>query len=477
MLFCRFEIISAKNKNKMEYLLSVIQMPEVGIRKFGEDVTRIVHHVHDVFIPHHRNNYHPHILRQEALAVFSAFLVAAKILTLGVLALGPVTPAYSSTITETNIISLTNQSRTDNGELSLAQNSELDKAAQAKADDMLARGYFAHVTPDGRTPWSFITAAGYNYLIAGENLAVNFTEAEDVETAWMNSPGHRANILNKDFKEIGIGISQGVYEGHDAIFVVQEFGTPAYQQVALSATPTIVQTTAVPVPAAAKVAPAQTQPSQQKVTPAVPAAGAPNVFGSSITSPAPQPSAPTSQASDQYQTLASAPTQAEPSSVTIENGQVMLDKNNIDITAEVTGSPVKVLAYFGSQAIMLTAQDQNTWTGTVASSALSQTTTTVKLQATDMAGNVSQLQLADFSPDTMSNYTLLAGAPKAYVTFLGQTFDPKEAEGRFYLLFVAGLLTSLVIAIAVKRHVQHLSLIANSSFVIILAMMLWWGGG
>ena len=453
----------------MEYVLSVIGLPRYSLKSAFAPLGVFGRHLADHFIPHARNNYHPHVLGHRALALFSVLLVTAKIFTIAVLAWGSVVPAFSSAITETNIITLTNQSRLDNSDGQLTQNTELDQAAQAKADDMLAKGYFAHVTPDGRTPWSFITAAGYNYLIAGENLAVNFTEAEDVETAWMNSPGHRANILNKDFKEIGIGISQGVYQGHNAIFVVQEFGTPAEQQIAISNTPTIVQTAAVPVPAA---------------LPQTPAAS-PAVFGSSTISPKSQPAAalsaslppPATPSANQYQTLTQNNVQAQSPAITIEDGQVSLDKNNVDITAAVSGTAVKVLAYFGNQAIMLTATGQNTWTGTVPASALAQTTTTVKLEATDMAGHISRLQLADFSPDTMSNYNLLGQAPKNYITFLGQTFNPQTAESKFYLLFAAALLTSLVIAIAVKRHVQHLSLIANTSFVIILAMMLWWGGG
>ena len=209
----------------MEYVLNIIGVPSYGLKRAFAPLGVFGRHLQNHFIPHPRNNYHPHILGHRALALFSVLLLSAKIFTIALLAWGPIAPAFSSAITEPNIINLTNQSRVQYGEAALTENSELDKAAQAKADDMLARGYFAHVTPDGRTPWSFITAAGYNYLMAGENLAVNFTEAEDVETAWMNSPGHRANILNKDFVEIGIGVSQGQYEGHNAIFVVQELGT------------------------------------------------------------------------------------------------------------------------------------------------------------------------------------------------------------------------------------------------------------
>src|SRR4029078_3041745 len=125
----------------------------------------------------------------------------------------------------------TNTSRNSYGLSTLTYNDELAKAAQTKANDMLAKGYFAHNTPDGKTPWDFIQAQHYNYIMAGENLAVNFTEAENVEDAWMNSPGHKANILNKNCEEIGIGISQGNFQGHNAIFVVQMFGTPVEQKI------------------------------------------------------------------------------------------------------------------------------------------------------------------------------------------------------------------------------------------------------
>ena len=115
----------------------------------------------------------------------------------------------------------------------------------------MAKGYFAHNTPDGQTPWSFIAAQGYNYLAAGENLAVNFYQAEDVESVWMNSPEHKANILNQSFEEIGIGIAQGEFQGHNAILVVQMFGLPVEQKIALASEPTKVQTQAVPAPAQA----------------------------------------------------------------------------------------------------------------------------------------------------------------------------------------------------------------------------------
>lgn len=125
------------------------------------------------------------------------------------------------------LVSLTNKDRVAANLSELKVNPLLEKAAQMKADDMAAKGYFAHNTPEGLTPWYWFKEAGYKYVYAGENLAVNFENSEDVETAWMNSKGHFLNIVNPKYTEIGIATSTGTYKGRTAIFVVQMFGTPS----------------------------------------------------------------------------------------------------------------------------------------------------------------------------------------------------------------------------------------------------------
>jgi uncharacterized protein YkwD len=132
-----------------------------------------------------------------------------------------------SAIYGTVLVNLTNQNRAAANISELKVNQILEKAAQMKADDMAAKGYFAHNTPDGKTPWYWFEKAGYEYIYAGENLAVNFEESANVETAWMNSPGHFLNIMNPKYTEIGIATSTGLYKGRTVIFVVQLFGTPS----------------------------------------------------------------------------------------------------------------------------------------------------------------------------------------------------------------------------------------------------------
>ncbi len=125
------------------------------------------------------------------------------------------------------LVNLTNKNRVVANRQELKVNPLLVKAAQMKANDMATKSYFAHNTPDGKTPWYWFRKAGYKYIYAGENLAVNFENSEDVERAWMNSRSHFLNIINPNYTEIGIATSTGIYKGRQAIFVVQMFGLPS----------------------------------------------------------------------------------------------------------------------------------------------------------------------------------------------------------------------------------------------------------
>jgi len=126
-------------------------------------------------------------------------------------------------ITRENIITLTNQDR-DRKDLGiLREDGRLTEAAQNKANDMIARGYWAHFY-HGQTPWDWMKRAGYQYIDAGENLAIDFTKAEDINQAWLESASHRENLLNPKYQDIGIGISEGWFKDHNTIIVVQMFG-------------------------------------------------------------------------------------------------------------------------------------------------------------------------------------------------------------------------------------------------------------
>lgn len=129
-----------------------------------------------------------------------------------------------------DVLSATNEQRTENQKNTLHINALLTEAAQAKADDMAAKGYFSHVSPDGKKFTSWIQESGYDYLYVGENLAVKFTSLSSLINAWMNSELHRKNILDDNFSETGIGIAEGEYKGKKATFYVQFFGQPKISQ-------------------------------------------------------------------------------------------------------------------------------------------------------------------------------------------------------------------------------------------------------
>jgi uncharacterized protein YkwD len=120
------------------------------------------------------------------------------------------THAYASDISNKNLLELINKERTSRGLSKLVENQELDQAAYLKAKDMINRNYFEHYAY-GLTPWDFIKISGYDYLYAGENLAMDFRTSEGMVKAWMNSPSHRDNILNPDYQDIGLGVVKGEY--------------------------------------------------------------------------------------------------------------------------------------------------------------------------------------------------------------------------------------------------------------------------
>lgn len=191
--------------------------------KIGNKIKKIKDH----FIPHKGNDYKPHFLRHESMLAIFLFIIVIELAFLAQVFIVFDKTKFLAAVLPGVLTNLTNNIRTENNIGQLAENELLRKAAQMKADDMAKRGYFSHNTPEGKTPWYFLEQVGYKYSYAGENLAVNFFESSDVSLAWMNSQSHRANIIKKDYTEIGIAVANGVYEGKNTVFVVQFFGTPA----------------------------------------------------------------------------------------------------------------------------------------------------------------------------------------------------------------------------------------------------------
>lgn len=145
---------------------------------------------------------------------------------------------YATDVSIPSLLSETNIERKQNQLNNLSINQELSAAAQAKAEDMVARNYWAHVNPEGKQPWDFIKAAGYDYAAVGENLAYGFTTSDAAINGWMNSPGHRENLLRPNYSEVGFGIASSPdYNGSGPeTIVVAMYGQPADPTINLTAT-------------------------------------------------------------------------------------------------------------------------------------------------------------------------------------------------------------------------------------------------
>ncbi len=174
-------------------------------------------------IPHEHNNHHPYIIRHESLFIVTFIILAVQFFSFSSLTSAHVL-GYGTDINKDTIIALTNQERTSRGLGTLKESTALDQAATLKGQDMFAKDYWAHFAPDGTSPWYFFKQVSYNYTYAGENLARDFSTSSGVIAGWMASQGHRDNMLNPNFKDIGIAVLNGTLQGDQTTLVVEHLG-------------------------------------------------------------------------------------------------------------------------------------------------------------------------------------------------------------------------------------------------------------
>jgi hypothetical protein len=173
------------------------------------------------------------LLPQRVMKTKQFTLVAISLLIVGVFLL-PNSAAFASDITPENLIKLTNEERAKYNLSPLSFNDQLEKAATNKAYHLLQGQYFAHTSPEGRTFSLWIKDVGYNFVYAGENLAMDFMTAEGTIKAWMKSESHKKNILNPFYNEIAISTQEGEFEGRPTIMVAQLFGRQPEKQEKLT---------------------------------------------------------------------------------------------------------------------------------------------------------------------------------------------------------------------------------------------------
>lgn len=188
----------------------------------------------NLFLPTRHNAHRPRLLHKQWLVALLGLTLVCEGVIVGNALFSEGPNIFLAAVVRSDIISYTDQARMSEGGQSLTESDLLMEAAQAKAEHMAEHGYFSHTGPDGEEPWVWIERAGYDYQYAGENLAVRFEDSKDIVDAWMDSPGHRANIVKPQYREIGVGIAEGEYKGGPATFVVQYFAAPASAPPAFS---------------------------------------------------------------------------------------------------------------------------------------------------------------------------------------------------------------------------------------------------
>jgi hypothetical protein len=185
-------------------------------------------------VPHKGNDFHPHIIRWQGLAVTAVVSVLMHIgygyITTGQFAV----LGKSTTISINDLADKTNEVRTDNKLKALTIDQRLNKAAQDKADDMIKNNYWSHESPSGVTPWHWIEQNGYSYDVAGENLAKNYSDASEVMNAWMQSETHKQNIMNQKFTAMGFAVADGVVGAKITTIIVAYYAAPLNTSAAVS---------------------------------------------------------------------------------------------------------------------------------------------------------------------------------------------------------------------------------------------------
>lgn len=193
------------------------------IKRFGKRFYQLV-------VPNANNHYRPHLVRRYGLLIVLGLVIGIQSgynYTHTGSVLGRVT-----TITSAGLLVSTNDQRADNQLGPLQLNSQLSQAAAAKAHDMITKGYWDHIAPDGTEPWEWIDNSGYVYQEAGENLAKNFSTAGAAVAAWMDSPSHRSNILSNTYQDVGFAVVNGKINNAPTTIIVAFYASPVKEGVA-----------------------------------------------------------------------------------------------------------------------------------------------------------------------------------------------------------------------------------------------------
>lgn len=460
-------------------------------------------------IPMPTNDDRPLALRHKPLALVSTLLIVAKVLAGSIVLLTPAS-ADLSTITAARVVQLTNEERTKAGLSPLAVNNLLSTAAVQKGNHMLEEDYFAHISPSGVTPWFWMSKVGYNYQVAGENLAIDFIEAEDVVAAWLASPSHKDNMLHAQYTQTGVGVVTGEFEGGTSTIVVHMFGLPAGEQ---SVTPPSV-TTPSPTPAVKattnKSSPTPS-PSPSPITPPPPAdtspprvpriavsdptvtnhvtlsvAGEPNTTAHFLVNNQAQGQVTLNNAGTAQHTLrlddfldgtivvraygtdgaANQSDASAPLALTKDTQGPRLARSDVSFVVSPDASATTALVRFGSLSYQRATLEQNDQSRALGEGevAVVNLASPLTLALTDHAGNRSVLEDIRLAPTFAMDSDQTYLAPPARFSQLAR---------RLMATVFVTILILLLLCIMIRIRIQRPALIAHASLVLLLAASLF----
>ena len=176
-----------------------------------------------LIVPSEKNNYKSKFLQSNFLLYCVVLLLVLKIGTI-LISINIPQNIFFADITKSALENFIGQTRQSLGLKPLVENEKLNQAAQLKAENMIQDQYFDHNSPSGITPWFWFLKVGYKYKYAGENLAIGFYDSQEVYQAWLDSPSHKANIVNPNYTEVGTAVLNG-FGPNNTTIVVQEFGS------------------------------------------------------------------------------------------------------------------------------------------------------------------------------------------------------------------------------------------------------------
>ncbi len=424
------------------------------------------------FIPHEENDYHPHFLHTKRHLMYGGVFVAMKLLLVGFSVLVPQEVYVTEGVMaeeQRQLTRYTNELRAEQGLNTLDERTPLLISSADKAQHMSDFSYFAHVGPDGRNLKSFLLGANYDYQVGGENLAMGFASPREIVDAWIDSPTHYANLVDPKYRDIGISLRDGTFDGFPTIYVAQHFGVTRSPLPP----PTIVEEAPPQLIAAAPVEAPTPEPIP--VTETVEPVLGTQVETPPAPTPEPEPVTPAPVAADPI-----APEPAPPVMNQLGSEVAWQDTpagdTEIDVTANIVGDVDTATLYAGGTEIPLEKQEDGTFAAAATVPVSSDELFKVPLAPSIVMEHDGEITrsvvpwatVKVVKSSVLRQYTHARDSLGSITTLFDITKD-------VYVLFLIIFSAALLLKIFIEIHTQHVHVIMKTLSILVLltGLVIW----